>query len=325
MLHEAIVRLLVTIPPLHVTPLLTLKYTKYRSLRYQNNSMIHSNTKLSNMKTLSILISILMNRASGLYLLLGFLTVSITTNCFAQEAEVDSVHMDHLFPQKGKSLFTFATGVPYIAIGEYAYGFTDRFSVGVLVGVTPSIPGYGLRLNTILYKNGNSRVYARVPLLYYPQTKGLGGEPWLLTWPVVNYEKTFESGLRFSVGGGIVAAACVNDMLDVLGIAEHKHGSLEQAFITSPVHHGETNDHHSYDDGHHMEGNAGQVNLVHNDEEGFMGDLWNTVQMGVAFPISKKCMFQAEIAAVLKGFSIAGDEWVGGSPVIMTVGISHAF
>ena len=74
-----------------------------------------------------------------------------------------------------------------------------------------------------------------------------------------------------------------------------------------------------------MEGNTEQVNLVHNDEEGFMGDLWNTVQMGVAFPISKKCMFQAEIAAVLKGFSIAGDEWVGGPPVIMTVGISHAF
>ena len=90
-----------------------------------------------------------------------------------------SIHYfsDHLFAEKGRSAVTIATGIPYVGIAEYAYGFSDRFTMGVLVGTTPRVPGFGVRFRNILHSNGdNKRIYLRTPLLYYPQTKGLGGE-----------------------------------------------------------------------------------------------------------------------------------------------------
>jgi hypothetical protein len=45
---------------------------------------------------------------------------------------------DYLLPGKGKSMVSLFTGLPYAAVGEYAYGFSDRFSAGVFFGYTPS-------------------------------------------------------------------------------------------------------------------------------------------------------------------------------------------
>jgi len=219
-------------------------------------------------------------------LALGLLRVASTV---AQP--LGTVHMDYLMPKKGRSLVAASTGIPYIGILEYAYGFSNRFSVGVMIGRTPTVNGYGLRLRTVLYRSDRSfRVVAKGPVFYYPKTKGLGGEPWALAWPTASAEWKLRSGVRIWVGGGAVVAACVNSMLG--SPAEHDD---------EPHDHG-SNDH---------------------SDEGFMGGIWNTLQAGVSVPVGQGLAFQSEVAAVMSGLSVADNGWIGGPPVILNLGFSY--
>lgn len=114
---------------------------------------------------------------------------------------------DHVLNARGKGRVTIATGIPYVAIGEYAYGVSDRVTVGVMAGVTPSIPGYGVRARAVLYERRDFRVYFCTPLLYYPKTNGLGGDPWWLSRPNINFEWVNRKGFRYKAGGSLIAAA----------------------------------------------------------------------------------------------------------------------
>ncbi len=115
---------------------------------------------------------------------------------------------DHVLNYKGQSRITLATGIPYVAIGEYAYGVSDRITLGVLAGLTPSVEGYGIRARAVLYQPGESfRIYFCTPVLFYPKTKDLGGDAWWLTRPNINFEWMTSSGFRYKVGGSIIAAA----------------------------------------------------------------------------------------------------------------------
>ena len=224
------------------------------------------------------------------------LMVLLTINIVTARAQQQPIGINgHLFPARGKSMVTVATGIPYIGIAEYAYGISDRFSTGIIVGQTPKVAGYGLRIRGIIYhKNESFRLFVRAPILYYPKTKGLGGEPWFLTRPVISGEWKLDSGIRLSVGGVFVGAACANSLLGVV------------------------NDEHSHD-----------VDVVpalehdHDNETGFMGGLWNTFHAGIAVPVSKKIVFQLEVSVVMSGLKIAGKDWVGGPPVIVVLGFSY--
>lgn len=183
---------------------------------------------------------------------------------------------DHVFTGKGGQKITLVTGIPYIGIAEYAYGVTDRFTAGVLVGLTPRVEGYGVRLRTIIFQEDRSfRSYFCVPVVYYPKTRDLGGDPWWLTRPNINFEWIMESGLRYKVGGSIIAA-----------------GS-----------------HHS------LFGDKAKAK--------FQPGFWNTFHVGTSFPVGGGIMFQCELSAVMNGLSIAGQDWVGGPPVILITGISR--
>jgi hypothetical protein len=221
-----------------------------------------------------------------------------------QSQSINENHIinDHLFPQKGRSMVTFGTGVPYVAVAEYGYGISERLSVGLLAGITPSITGLGIRVRGVLCQRGNNfRLYIKVPVLYYPKTKGLGGEPWILARPALNAERKLDSGLRLSFGVGLVAAACVNDLFGL----DHSH---------------EKTSHNDHDRVH-----EDLMIVDHFEDKGFMGDIWNTLQAGIALPINEKFMFQTEFGLVFKGFQVAGDEWVGGPPIILISGLSIAF
>ncbi len=144
------------------------------------------------------------------------LVAILILNSFTARAQQPMRINDHLFSPRGKSMLTVATGIPYVGIVEYAYGFSDRFSIGVTAGITPQVIGYGVRVRgVILQRDENFRMYVSAPIFYYPQTKDLGGEPWLLTWPVLSCEWKLNSGTRLSVGGGIVAATCAKALLGV--------------------------------------------------------------------------------------------------------------
>src|SRR5438552_7891888 len=129
---------------------------------------------------------------------------------------------DELFPEAGTFSGAFATGIPYVAIGEVAYGVSDRFALGVVGGITPTTVGAGLRLRGVLFEKGGDRVVLGAPILYYPPTGGLGDEPWMLTMPSLLFERRFESGGKIHFGAGIAAATC----LDAIFGADGPHGFM---------------------------------------------------------------------------------------------------
>ena len=182
---------------------------------------------------------------------------------------------------------TLLTGIPYVAIAELAYGFTDRFSVGVLGGIVPHNPGGGLRFRYLLAQpSGNFRVHLKMPVIYYPKAKSLGCpecEPWFLTWPAVSAEWRRPGGTRWWVGAGVVAAACADTVFGRENEAMETGGGIQEG-------------------------------------------TWNTLQFGFSKPVTRKLAFQLEIAPVLEGRKLASRRtWVGGPPLILTTGFSYSY
>jgi len=233
------------------------------------------------------------------------------TNAFSQDIKVADQFHDPLFPRKGEQVLLAGTGIPYVGLAEYSYGFSKRVSIGLLAGTTPIVPGIGIRVKYLIseYKNGN-RLLLKTPILYYPRTRDLGGEPWILTWPTLTYEWRFKSGVRFGVGAGIVAAACVNDLLGI----EHKH---ENEMVD-----GHKTDMHDH---HHEHSHGSHTFHEQHMDEGFMGDAWNTIQTSLVVPLSPRLNFISEFAVVLDGTKIADEKWVGRHPVILFLGVTHSF
>lgn len=126
--------------------------------------------------------------------------------------EFQSQHLfDHVINRKGESRFTFATGIPFVGVAEYAFGVTNRFTVGVLGGLTPVVEGYGLRMRSVIYqKNDFYRVYFCTPIIYYPNLSG--GDPWWLTRPNINFEWVTKSNVRYKIGGSAILAASNNSL-----------------------------------------------------------------------------------------------------------------
>jgi hypothetical protein len=72
---------------------------------------------------------------------------------------------DYLFAIQGGSMLTATTGIPYIGIAEYAYGVSNRTTIGVVFGETPDVEGYGIRVRTIIAElPENNRIYFRAPI-----------------------------------------------------------------------------------------------------------------------------------------------------------------
>jgi hypothetical protein len=195
---------------------------------------------------------------------------------------------DHLIPQKGKAIATFATGIPFAGIAEVTYGFTNRFSVGVIAGLLDNLaPGYGLHFRYILTQPSKDfRIYFKAPVIYYPKARNFGCpdcDPWFLTWPAVNAEWRLTNESRLWTGVGLVAAACATTVFG---------GQEKKEHMAKGLHEGE----------------------------------WNTLQFGFSRPIARGISFQIELSTVLKGLKLATSRnWVGRVPVILTTGISRAF
>ncbi len=198
------------------------------------------------------------------------------------------VQGDYLCPPKGKIIATTVTGIPFVGLGEVAYGITNRLSVGVLAGELGNFtPGYGLRFRYVLAQPSRDfRVYFKVPVIYYPKARTFGCpdcDPWFLTWPTVNAEWHLANGTRVWTGVGVVAAACATTVLG---------GDEEEEEMAEGLHEG----------------------------------VWNTIQLGISRPLTRRISFQFEAAVVLKGLKLAASHnWLGGPPVILTTGFSYAF
>jgi hypothetical protein len=128
---------------------------------------------------------------------------------------------DYLFPRSGGFTATGATGVPFLAIGELTYGVGGGFAVGAVAAATPNIGrisgtmAFGLRPRGVLFTSGEWRSYVTVPIFYYPDVEGFGGnmEPWVLVRPTLSLERRLPGDARVSVGFGALGAACTEGLL----------------------------------------------------------------------------------------------------------------
>jgi hypothetical protein len=214
-----------------------------------------------------------MNKHTNIFTF-GFFLFSMISGVNAQSLRDHSV--DHVFAGNGGQKITLVTGIPYIGIAEYAYGFSERTTGGILYGQTPYVEGYGVRIRTVLFQEDESfRVYFCTPVLYYPKTKELGGDPWWLTRPNINFEWITENSFRYKVGGSLIAAGSHHSFFGDPSRAKFKPG------------------------------------------------IWNAFHVGTSFPVGGGIMFQCEVSAVMNGFTIAGEDWVGGPPVLILTGISY--
>jgi len=120
---------------------------------------------------------------------------------------------DHVLNDRGASRLTFATGIPYLAIGEYAYGISNRLTVGFMAGVTPSVEGYGIRVRTVLYQpDPGFRIYFCTPVFFYPNASIGGHGAWWLARPNVNFEWMTPQGFRYKVGGSLIGVVSQREL-----------------------------------------------------------------------------------------------------------------
>lgn len=115
---------------------------------------------------------------------------------------------DHVINRRGESRISLLTGIPVVGTAEYAYGLSDRLTVGVFGGFTPFEEAVGIRVRTVLYKNAAAfRIYYCTPFVFYPQTNMADAEPWWLIRPNINFEWLSKTGYRYKFGGSIIGVA----------------------------------------------------------------------------------------------------------------------
>ncbi len=217
--------------------------------------------------------------------------ICIVCMTWSQAQSNKQIVPDYLMPSNGKSAISVCSGIPYVGIAEYSYGISEKFSLGVIFGTTPVLIGYGLRVKAVLYQRSDDfRVVMKTPLIYYPKTKDLGGDPWILAWPSANAEWKFENGARVWTGIGIVGAACVNYLFGI-------------------------------EKDHHSENHNDPNHLMESDK--VMADLWGTLSIGYSDRLSSNISYMIEVAPVFKQFKLANPiNWIGGPPVILTFGVT---
>ncbi|MEP6793207.1 MAG: hypothetical protein ABJB16_02690 [Saprospiraceae bacterium] len=200
---------------------------------------------------------------------------------------------DYLMPQKGKSMVEVYTGLPYVAIGQYSYGFSDRFSAGIIYGYTPFVKGFGFRIKSVIAEPDQSmRISLKSPFIYYPKSEGQNKEPWVLAWPAVNFEWKLKNEAKIWAGAGIMGAACTEYLF--------KSGS-------------------HMDEPEHI-----HTEKMEKDEKMFA--IYNTFQVGYSKPFSQNLSYVIEVAPVMKGFKLKSpDGFLDALPVIVTTGLSYSF
>jgi hypothetical protein len=201
--------------------------------------------------------------------------------------------VDATFPDAGGVAATAATGVPFLAMGELAYGFTDSAALGVLLGVAPTNIGLGLRPRVLARLNDTLRLSFVVPSLYYPPCPNPRSSSWILTRPVALLEHGSPSGLRIGAGSGVIVAGPVRELFEAVG--------AEPPAVPAPS---------VYDD-------AGME-----PDAGFR--VWETLLLTTSVPVAERSSAFAEAGVVLDGVDIAGSDWVAGPPVIVVLGITRA-
>jgi hypothetical protein len=181
-----------------------------------------------------------------------------------------------------------ATGIPFVGIAELSYGVSDAFALGGMLGVTPVTIGVGLRPRAQVSLSGSHRLSFVAPALYYPMHPNPRISPWVLARPVVLWERR-AAGLGFGLGTGVVVTASTDGILTTTDEESARDSNYARGTELEPAPFG----------------------------------FWETVVATTSLPLGSASSAFAEAGVVFDGFRIADDEWVGGPPVIVVLGVSR--
>ena len=197
---------------------------------------------------------------------------------------------DYLLPGKGKSMVSLFTGVPYIGVGEFAYGVSNRLSVSAFLGVTPVNYAFGSRIKAVVIEtSGNFRINLKTTVIYYPFMEFGDGDPWGLGWQAANAEWKLNNGSRFWAGAGILGVSC-----------------LDKIFPSK--------------------GGKKMMPKDPKEEEMEIEGVFNTFQFGYSKPLSSHTSFVVEVAPVMQGLKLKEKSgFLDAFPVIVTAGFTHTF
>ena len=200
-----------------------------------------------------------------------------------------------LFPRAGRPTVAAATGLPFLGIAEVGAGVTDRFAVGVVGGITPSVLTAGVRPRVRLPTGERTALVLVAPILWYPKASApgpgnVGTSSWVLTRTELLFDGAVSDRWRVAGGMGFVAAAS----LEALGQL-----FAGRDFAMPP-----------YDGSNEA-------------RRGFAGGIWNTVAARASYALAEGSHLFAESSLIMQGVRPA--EGVGGPPVVVTVGAQHAF
>ena len=222
-----------------------------------------------------------------------------SVHCTAQES-IYSTAPDHVLASAGEHRVGLSTGIPFVAMAEYSVGVTEGFSVGAMFGTTPFVKAYGVRLRGLLFENDQRtfRVMMRGPVLFYP-SKG-ASMPWWLAFPQAMAEWKLPTDVRLSVQAGALGTIC----------AVHLQNTL---FGANPAAVEDTHDGH--DHSHELEPTT---------TTSVPTKVWGAIGFGSAVPVADRLTITTDVNVVMDGLDFAGDDWVGGPPVVMSFGVVFA-
>jgi hypothetical protein len=200
-----------------------------------------------------------------------------------------------LFPGAGRVTVSAASGLPFLGIGEVGLGVTNGFALGVIGGVTPSVLTAGLRPRLCVATGRRTSLMLVVPMLYYPQASApgpgnVGSTSWVLARPEIFFEDALNERWQVAFGMGIIAAASTEALGQLAAGRPFAVPAYDGASDT---------------------------------KRGFAGGVWNTVSARGSFATSRRTHLFAEASLVMAG--VVPAENVGGPPVVVTVGVQHAF
>jgi hypothetical protein len=126
------------------------------------------------------------------------------------------------------------------------------------------------------------------PTLYYPIAKGT----WFLTRPSVQVERSWSSGASAYGGAGVV----------VVMTEDALRGRTPSGMPLLPY-----------------GGTPGKKT-----GDGGTNGIWNTVSIGGGLAVGSRAHVFGEGALILRGLALPGDEWVGGVPFTLTLGVESS-
>lgn len=214
----------------------------------------------------------------------------------AEELEAPKAE-DHgdLFPRAGHGSVAAASGLPFLGIAEIGGAVTDGFAIGVVGGVTPSVVTAGLRPRLRVATTARTALVLIAPMLYYPKASapgpgGIEATSWVLARPELFFDAALGDRWHVAGGMGVVAAASI----DALGNVVRGRDFAMPAYGADA-----------------------------NAKKGFAGGVWNTIGTRESYALAANTHVFAEGSVVLNGFVPADN--VGGPPIVVTVGVQHAF